>query len=165
MTTSAAEQRANRVDGAQRPPAEARVALATRLVTMIDVDAVQISFRRYYDWIAHGYEAFFAEAGHPVAVLLGHGFAQPVAACACDFIRPVGLGAQLRQETWLSRTGRTSFELRDRFTDSQGLVAFGRTTRVWVRLGPRQEPEAVPDWLRDAAGSVLQPGHETTEGI
>ena len=49
MTTSAAERGADRVDGA-------RVAVATRLVTIIDVDAVQISFRRYYDWIARGYE-------------------------------------------------------------------------------------------------------------
>jgi hypothetical protein len=45
MTTSATERGADRVDGAQRPPAGARVAVATRLVTMIDVDAVQISFR------------------------------------------------------------------------------------------------------------------------
>jgi acyl-CoA thioesterase FadM len=140
------------------------VAVASHLVTMIDVDAVQISFRRYFDWIARGYEAFFAQAGHPVAELLREGFAQPVAACACDYVRPVGLGARLRQETWLTRAGRTSFELRDRFSDEAGTVALGRTTRVWIRLGSRQQPEPLPDWVRDTVGG-LTAGHDATEGI
>jgi acyl-CoA thioesterase FadM len=134
------------------PLPRAHVTRATHLVTMIDVDAVQISFRRYFDWVARGYEQFFAELGYPVAELLREGSAQPVASCSCRYNRPAGLGALIKQETWLIRIGRTSFEFRDQFSDDAGLLAVASTTRVWIRLEPGQQPEPVPGWLRDAAG-------------
>jgi acyl-CoA thioesterase FadM len=121
-------------------------------VGMADVDAVQIYYTRYFDWIGRGWERHFAELGHPFNELIDAGTAQPVVSAHCDFLHPVVKGDIVSQQTWIHRVGRTSFEYRDVFRSRGEVIAVGHSTRVWITLHPAQKAQPVPGWLRKAAG-------------
>jgi YbgC/YbaW family acyl-CoA thioester hydrolase len=133
-------------------------------VAMRDMDAVNIYYAAYYEWMERSLGEFFASAGHPVSAIFGSGLAFPTVQSGCTYRAPVSLDEVLRVRSWVSTVGRTSFTVRHEFSrDGQGeLVAEGFATYVWVKR-PEMTPIPVPDWIRSlAAGREATKSHSVT---
>jgi acyl-CoA thioester hydrolase len=119
-------------------------------VLMIDVDAVQVNFTRFFQWMDKGYSELLHRLGHPLSRILAEGAATPVVDARCNYRRPVGLDDAFTTTSWVSGVGTTSYTVTHRFDDAHGTFAVGECRHVWITTGGRQTPAPVPGWLRDA---------------
>jgi len=129
------------------------VAHIRRRVSMTDVDLVQINFARYFPWMDEGFGLLLEECGHPLSSIIANGHATPVVSVQCDYVRPVTLDDRVDGWSAVTKIGTSSFEVSHRF-ESDGLIAIGRATHVWIAVAPTQRAVPVPQWIHDA----LDPG-------
>lgn len=124
---------------------------------MGDVDAVNIYYATYYEWMDRALGEFFAQAGHPVSSVFEAGFAIPIVQSGCAYLSPVAMDEVLVVRTWIARTGRSSFTMAHDFirTGDGGRVAHGVVDHVWARRAG-MTPVAIPDWF----ASLARPGGE-----
>ncbi len=121
-----------------------------RVITMADVDMVQIFYARLVAMMGDGFEGLFRVLGHPLEGELAAGRGAPVVGAHCEYMKPVTLGDRITLKSALYRAGGASFTVAHRFERDGQLVAVGHVEHVWVTMNPAQRPLRVPDWLRNS---------------
>lgn len=120
------------------------------VVSMIDVDRYQIHFTAYYGWMDRAYHRLLQQAGVRIRDLLDAGVATPAVRSECDYLHPVHVDDRLTLWSWVTRIGRSSFQVRHQFADELGrVVAQGSVTHVYVDGGSAM---SLPGWLRRLRG-------------
>ncbi|MEW1823134.1 thioesterase family protein [Arthrobacter sp. NPDC080031] len=132
------------------------IATVSKRVLMIDVDLVQVNFSRFFAWMDEGFNGLLHEVGLPLSGIVADGFATPVVDARCSYLRPVGLDDTFTVHSWIGRTGTSSFEVKHRFSDQNGVFAEGRCTHVWVELKTDQRAMPLPDQIKNALLDVSE---------
>lgn len=122
----------------------------SKRVLMIDVDLVQVNFSRFFAWMDEGFNELLHELGLPLSGIVSDGFATPVVDARCSYIRPVSLDDRFTVHSWIARTGTSSFDVKHRFSDRDGVFAEGSCTHVWVRLMPEHQSVPLPQPIKVA---------------
>lgn len=125
------------------------VAVTFRRVSMGDVDQVMAFYGRYFSWMDDGLCELLRILGHPLSDVLMTGHGMPVVHTLCRYHRPVSLDSNVRIETAVVATRRTSLDIGHVMTVDGAVVGQGRTTHVWVARASELLPQPVPEWLRD----------------
>ncbi len=124
--------------------------MITRRVAMGDVDRMQIFYGTHVRWMDEAHVDLLASLGHPLSSCFDDGFATPVVAMTLQYRRPVGLDDVVDIEAFVSRVGRSSFDITHVFRHGGEVIAEGVLTHVWVEQAT-SSPAPVPEWLRVAA--------------
>ena len=117
-----------------------------------------VYFASYFRYCHHGIEEFLRHAGLPPQHFFRNqeeGFGLPVVGAACDFMRPVKYGDQLRLSVSIVelKAKAVTFGFSFYHQDDDQLVAQGQATIVAIDQSWRSRP--LPDRLRDAVTSYV----------
>jgi acyl-CoA thioester hydrolase len=112
-----------------------------------------VYFASYFRYCHHGIEEFLRHAGLPPQHFFRNqeeGFGLPVVGAACDFMRPVKYGDQLRLSVSVLKLKdkAVTFGFSFYYDGGDQLVAQGQATIVAIDKSWRSRP--LPDRLRDA---------------
>ncbi|MFZ2445381.1 MAG: acyl-CoA thioesterase [Syntrophobacteraceae bacterium] len=112
-----------------------------------------IYFASYFRYCHHGIEEFFRHHGlapHEFFRNRAEGFGLPIVSAACDFLKPVRYGEELRLVVSLSKIKEKSLTFAFRFyvSDREEIAARGEATMV--AIGPDWRARGLPDRLRGA---------------
>jgi acyl-CoA thioester hydrolase len=118
-------------------------------VAMAHVDVEQIFFARYFDWFDEALSELLVSIGHSQSLKRTLGQVTPLVQVQCEYIKPVNLDDVVETTAWISRCGRTSFDVSYESVSAGELRARGQHTHVYMTGEPRV-PVPVPQWLRDA---------------
>lgn len=149
MEEEAAAEMMGCAPGYHEEPRE-HIASYTRILTMKDVDLVQIYFAKIMEMMGDGLEGLLGLLGFPLHRILSEGYGTPTVNLQCDFLSPSTLGHEVVVRSAIVRVGRTSFTVGHRLERDGELCAVGRFSHVWVALNPQQKAQPVPPWIREA---------------
>jgi acyl-CoA thioester hydrolase len=119
-----------------------------------------VYFASYFRYCHHGIEEFLRSVGLPPHTLLRNeeeGFGLPIVGAACDFLRPVKYGEQLRLRVYIVRAGNRSLTFGFHFlrADKEEIVARGQASMV--AIDKTWQSRALPGRLRDAVEPFVAP--------
>jgi len=116
-----------------------------------------IYFVSYFRYCHHGIEEFLRHHGlapHKYFRNQAEGFGLPIVSAACDFLRPVKYGDELRLFVSVLEIKNKSvkFAFRFKVKDREEIVAKGEATMV--AIGPDWRARTLPDPLREAVSKT-----------
>lgn len=116
-----------------------------------------IYFVSYFRYCHHGIEEFLRHYGlapHEYFRNRAEGFGLPIASAACDFLRPVRYGDELRLFVSVSeiRDKSVKFAFRFQVKGRETVVARGEATMV--AIGPDWRARTLPDPLREVLSAL-----------
>jgi len=125
-----------------------------------------VYFASYFRYCHHGIEDFLRQNGLPPHQLFRNveeGFGLPVVGAACDFLRPVKYGDELRLNVSITRAGKKALTFGFHFYHKENgeLVARGHATVVAIDRSWKST--ALPDRIRKAVEPFLPP--ETSDSV
>jgi acyl-CoA thioester hydrolase len=118
-----------------------------------------VYFASYFRYCHHGIEEFLKHLGLPPHEFFRNqeeGFGLPIVSAACDFLKPVWYGQELRLAVSVEQIKEKAitFSFRFYFRGRDELVARGRATMVAIGKDWRARP--LPERLREAILRVEQ---------